>query len=80
VSNFRCPLCDRRFVNNLARRRHLVDSTACDAVEAILRLRLLLADRDEAVAVTRRQRDESRKAERDASSWREQLTRLACER
>jgi hypothetical protein len=61
---FRCPLCDRRFVDNIARRRHLLDSTTCDAVEAILRLQFLLADRNEAVAVARRQRDEAREAAR----------------
>jgi hypothetical protein len=62
--SFRCPLCGRRF-DNIARRRHLVDSTTCDAVETILRLQFLLADRDKAVAVARRQRDEAREAVRD---------------
>jgi hypothetical protein len=55
----------RRFVDDIARRRHLLDSTTCDAVEAILRLQFLLADREEAVAVARRQRDEAREALRD---------------
>ena len=59
--SFRCPLCDRRFVNDIARRRHLLDSTTC-AVKAILRLQFLLADHDEAVALARRQRDEAREA------------------
>jgi hypothetical protein len=62
--SFRCPLCDRRFVNDIARRRHLLDSTTCDAVEAILRFQFLLADCNEAVAVARRQRDEARDAAR----------------
>jgi hypothetical protein len=62
--SFRCPLCDRRFIDDIARRRHLLDSTTCDAVEAILRLQFLLADRDEAVAVARRQRDEAREGVR----------------
>jgi hypothetical protein len=53
---FRCPLCDRRFIDNIARHRHLLDSTTCDAVKAIPRLQFLLADRDEAVAMARRQR------------------------
>jgi hypothetical protein len=61
---FRCPLCARRFVNDIARRRHLLDSRTCNAVEAILRLQFLLADRDEEVAVERRQRDEAREAAR----------------
>ena len=39
-------------------------STTCNAVEAILRLQFLLADRDEAVAVARRQRDEAPEAAR----------------
>jgi hypothetical protein len=43
---------------------HLVDSTTCDAVEAILCLRFRLADRNEAVAVARRQRDEARETVR----------------
>jgi hypothetical protein len=51
--SFRCPLCDRRFVDDIADRRHLIGSTTCGAVEAILRLQILLADRDEAVAVAR---------------------------
>jgi hypothetical protein len=61
---FRCPLSERRFVDDIARRRHLLDGPTCDAVEAILRLQFLLADRDEAVAVARRQRDEAREATR----------------
>jgi hypothetical protein len=65
ASNADDQLCDRRFVDDIARRRHLLDSTTCNAVEAILRLQFLLADRDEAVAVTRRQRDEVREAIRN---------------
>jgi len=70
--SFRCPLCDRRFVDDIARHRHLLDNTTCNAIEAILRLQSLLADREEAVAVARRQRDEAREAMR-----RRQL--LSCE-
>jgi len=64
VSNipFAAPPCDRRFGDSIARRRHLLDGTTCNAVEAILRLQFLLADREEAVAVARRQRDEAREA------------------
>jgi hypothetical protein len=62
--SFRCPLCDRRFIDNIARGRHLIDSTTCNAVEAILRLQFLLADRDQTVAAVRRQRDEAREAMR----------------
>jgi hypothetical protein len=63
--SFRCPLCDRRFVDDIARRRHLLDSTTCNAVEAILRLQFPLADRDEAVAVACHQRDEVREVIRN---------------
>jgi hypothetical protein len=55
-------LCDRRFVNDIARCRHLIDSTTCNVVETVVRLQFLLADRDEAVAVAGRQRDEARSA------------------
>jgi hypothetical protein len=41
---FRCPLCDRRFVDDKARRRHLVDSYKCNAVEEIFGLQFLLGE------------------------------------
>jgi hypothetical protein len=62
--SFRCPICDRRFMDDTARRRHLLDSKRCNIIEECLRLQFLLADREEALAVARRQRDEAREAGR----------------
>jgi hypothetical protein len=59
---FTCPLCDRRFGDERARKLHLVESRRCNAVESLLELRYLLADREDALAVARRQRDEARAA------------------
>ncbi len=58
--NYRCPICDRRFVDAKARNAHLTTSSRCDIIEELGRLRFLLADREEALGVARKQRDEAR--------------------
>lgn len=58
---YRCPICDRAFADKEARARHLIETTRHpDIVEDYLRLQFLLADREEALLVARRQRDEAR--------------------
>ncbi len=57
---FGCPLCGRYFRGAMARRQHLLNSTKCDVIGEVLRLQILLADREEALVVARRQRDEAR--------------------
>ncbi len=54
--NYRCPI----FVDAKARNAHLTTSSRCDIIEELGRLRFLLADREEALGVARKQRDEAR--------------------
>jgi hypothetical protein len=61
--NYRCPICDLRFVDAKARNAHLISSARCNIIEELGRLRFLLADREEALAITRQQRDEAREAQ-----------------
>jgi hypothetical protein len=60
MDHYHCPICYRAFDSARSRRVHLVESSKCNVVEELLRLRFLLADREEAVMVARRQRDEAR--------------------
>jgi hypothetical protein len=61
--SYRCPLCDRTFATDEHRTLHLLKTTKHPSIiEEFLKVRFLLADREEALTVARRQRDEAREA------------------
>lgn len=67
TSAYHCPLCERRFTNELARLQHLLTTAKHESIiEAYLRVASLLADREKSIAVACQQRDAAFQ-ERDAT-------------
>lgn len=66
-TGYRCPICGHYSRTEQGRYEHLMRTKRHEtAVEAILRLEFLLADREHALAVVRQQRDEARSQLQDA--------------